>query len=304
MEEPLDPTQFFHEMENSAQEGHLDLLKKQLARWEAGIAGDSITQPDYLGFKPTPQDFENVERALGHSVMFDDHVELIYFMLGRLMKKASRGNSVDVVKYLMDERKSPVTFPAVLISLIAQSFDVLEVFLAHGWDINEPLKYGPILRLLAKSGKEAPIRWCLEHGADPQGCDDKGHRDVLSEAGKYCTVEILRLLAGYGADFSRSNALLRAAERTDKDAVKILEWLLDEAKVPINHVEFEYDPEKSGMRTALHCAVEHGAAECVRYLLQRGIDVNLKNMCGRTARDIAQRMGRTEILETLDANMG
>ena len=148
MAEPLDPTQCFHEMENSAQEGHLDLLKRQLARWEAGITGDSITQPDYLGFSPSPQDFENVEQALGHHVMFSDHIELIYFMLGRLMKKASRGNSVNVVKYLMDERKSPVTFPAVLIGLLAQSFGVLEVFLAHGWDINKPMKENdaPILR--------------------------------------------------------------------------------------------------------------------------------------------------------------
>lgn len=155
-----------------------------------------------------------------------------------------------------------------------------------------------------KTRKEAPIRWCLEHGADPQGCDHKGHRDVLSEAGRRDSVEKLRLLAAYGADFSRSNALLTAAQRTDKDAVKVLEWLLDEAKVPINQSEFEYDSKKAGMRTALHFAVGQDASECVRFLLQRGIDPNLRSLCGRTARDIAQIMRRTEILEILDANTG
>ena len=157
---------------------------------------------------------------------------------------------------------------------------------------------------MVNGGREAQVRWCLEHGADPHGCNDKGYRDVLSEAGRHGTIEKLRLLAAYGADFSRSNALLTAAERTDKDAVKILEWLLDEAKVPINQGEFEYDPEKAGMRTALHCAVGEGATECVRFLLQRDIDVKLKDIHGQTARDIAQSMGRTDILEILDANTG
>ena len=148
------------------------------------------------------------------------------------------------------------------------------------------------------------VRWCLEHGADPNGCSEKGFRDVLSEAGWCGTVEMLQLLAAHGADFSRSNALLSAACRTDKDAVKILEWLLDEAKIPINMGEYEYDAEKAGMRTALHCAVGQGATECVRFLLQRGIDSTLKDIFGRTARDTAQRMGKTEILEILDAKTG
>ena len=153
MAEPLDPTQCFHEMKNSALEDHLDLLKSQLARWEAGITGDSVTQPDYLGFMPTPQDFEEVGLAVGHSVMSRDHIELIYFMLNRLISRAARGNSVNVAKYLIGERKTPATFSAVSVGLVAKSFDVLEVFQAYGWDINKPVKLNdaPILRYVHPS---------------------------------------------------------------------------------------------------------------------------------------------------------
>jgi hypothetical protein len=75
---------------------------------------------------------------------------------------------------------------------------------------------------------EARVRWCLEHGADPNARSDSGYMDVLSHAGQYASVSTLRLLAAYGANFRSSNALHRAAEREGTGQAKALLWLLDE----------------------------------------------------------------------------
>lgn len=99
----------------------------------------------------------------------------------------------------------------------------------------------------------------------------------------------MQLLAAHGANFTRSNALHYAAQREQQ--VEVLQWLLDEEGFPINQREFEYDAElfdirsSQGLGTALHCTVASDALECVRFLLERGIDTSLRDTSGRTARE-------------------
>lgn len=63
------------------------------------------------------------------------------------MIQASRQNHVDVVKYILDERRWPVSRIAVQEAMATRSFGVLEVFQEHGWDINDYVKkrHCPIL---------------------------------------------------------------------------------------------------------------------------------------------------------------
>jgi hypothetical protein len=136
------------EMQRSANHGELAQLQSQLARWEAEITGDSISQADHLGFMPMPAERYEVYGSLGRTYDPDEPVELICIMLNRLMIQASRQNQVDVIKYILDERRWPVSRIAVQRAMATCSFGVLEVFQEHGWDINEPVKFGycPILR--------------------------------------------------------------------------------------------------------------------------------------------------------------
>lgn len=124
--------------------------------------------------------------------------------------------------------------------------------------------------------------------------------DVLSHAGAHASVDTCRLLALHGGDFQRSNALHRAAE-ADGDRVEVLQWLLDDRGVPVNQLDFEYEPYFTGDGSALHCAVRAKSLERVKFLLGRGIDLNLKDPRGRTARDIAHRLGHAEIVVVLEA---
>lgn len=123
-------------------------------------------------------------------------------------------------------------------------------------------------------------------------------------AGGCARLPILRLLHAYGADFRRSNSLHRCAERDNR--VETLQWLLDEAGVPINQRELEYDTElflaHAGceLGTALHCAAWGNTLHCMRFLLERGIDVNIPDMRGRTARDKAMETGHDDAVALLD----
>lgn len=73
------------EMQRSANHGELAQLQSQLARWEAEITGDSISQADHLRFMPMPAERYEVYGSLGRTYDPDEPVELICIMLNRLM---------------------------------------------------------------------------------------------------------------------------------------------------------------------------------------------------------------------------
>ena len=140
-------------MQASASKDDLEQLRSQLTRWEAGITGDSITQFDRLGFWPMPPEREEVCNLLNRTYQYQEPIELLYLMLNRLMLKASIRNQVKVVKYILGERgwrPSPI---AAQKAMATSSFDTLQVFLDHGWDINRPIRgqQGPILAYVIPS---------------------------------------------------------------------------------------------------------------------------------------------------------
>ena len=58
-------------------------------------------------------------------------------------------------------------------------------------------------------------------------------------------------------------------------------------------------PDVSG-RTAIHMAVLHRQMSCVEYLLDRDVHLDVADMLGNTARDIARRLADPEMLHLLD----
>ncbi|KAH8429701.1 uncharacterized protein LDX57_007373 [Aspergillus melleus] len=114
-------------------------------------------------------------------------------------------------------------------ALNGNAFEVLEVFLDHGWNINDPAQENLCPTLGFVTHNETRVRWCLEHGADPNARNRNKYQDVPSQAGRYASVSTLQLLAAHGANFPSSNALQRAAESRFKVRMEALQWLLDEA---------------------------------------------------------------------------
>lgn len=141
------------QMQASAREDNLEQLKSQLAQWEAGIAGDSITQADHLGFFPMPVEKVEVCNLLNRTYHYKEPIELIYLMLNRLMFKASTLNQVKLVKYILEERRWHPSPIAAHNAMATKSWDTLQVFLDHGWDINRPIREGqaPLLAYVIPS---------------------------------------------------------------------------------------------------------------------------------------------------------
>ena len=266
-----------------------------------------------------------------------EDIDPIYFMLNQLMIQAARKNQVKVIRYLLEEWQWPVSRVAIWRAMATYSFAVLELFQEFGWDINEPvsanqcsiLRYAMLCTfifffknlhdtsaLFANRSRrvvnnETCVRWCLTHGAGPNSKNVGKNIDVLTQAGAYAPVPVLELLAMYGGDFRCSNALHRAALgglgfSTEEQRIEVLAWLLQDGRTgtDINQREYEFlwidSWREHSMETALHCAARSNALGCVRFLLEKGIDSELRNSHGQTARDIAVDRGHLEAVKILD----
>jgi ankyrin repeat protein len=178
--------------------------------------------------------------------------------------------------------------PLMRAALLGQRIPMMELLVAHGADVNAEWNgYFPILFAPCETVEPKPIRWLLEHGANPN-CARAGRKypgtaldyvigtygrspqleecmDILSNAGgvtKYDVPPVLDLLRG---------RLDRLAERIDADAGLV-------------HRRFpELDFGSTGARllklrgaTLLHVAAEYGNVETAKLLLERGADVNAR----------------------------
>lgn len=236
----------------------------------------------------------------------------------RLLNASAREGHVDVASYLVSERHALVNAPAVRYAMTRKRWAVMQMFLDRGWwDINQPTEDGntlPILREILPS--ELLVRWCLEHGADPNARSMGRTNHVLGHAAKYLIpVHVLRVLRDVGgADFAQSDALhhaVKAGARTDgseeareRRRVRFLEvmaYLVDEARFPVDQLEWEWDPDMfedirrgEALGTALHCAAKEKCIVAIEFLLKRGAGKDVKDSKGKTAAKVAEEAGFKE----------
>jgi len=178
--------------------------------------------------------------------------------------------------------------PLMRAALFGHRIPMMELLLARGADVNALWNgYYPIIFAPCETVEPLPLKWLLEHGANPN-CNDPQRKypgtaldfvigtygrsaqlgvcmDILAEAGgvtRYNVPPVLDLLRG---------RLDRLAEHLDADPALL-------------HRRFpELDFGSTGARrltlrgaTLLHVAAEYGNAEAARLLLDRGADVNAR----------------------------
>ena len=208
--------------------------------------------------------------------------------------------------------------------------EVVKALLQSGADVNARNKYGwtawmlavknghaellPILRqagAIERGAKEAEliaraeigdlngVQALIQGGADVNVRDESGST-ALIEAARWGHAEVVKSLAGAGADVNADNdgsvspggsgtALMVAASMGNVDLVR----LLIELGADVNRRD-----DNDGL-TALMWAIDGVSLEVVRLLIQSGADVTARSEHGETALVRAARGGRAEAVRIL-----
>lgn len=147
-------------------------------------------------------------------------------------------------------------------------------------------------RMVVGSNELAMVKLLLAHGADP---------NLHLRAERYKAIELAALTAGtdvidalieHGAELQGRQPLQKAACH---GRVDIMEHFLNRG-VDINGIpdnEDVYDDDVVG--TALHTAATYGQKDVVVALLGRRADKGLRNSDGKTALEVAEGKGHTDI---------
>lgn len=174
--------------------------------------------------------------------------------------------------------------------------------------IKQLLSKGANVDARDKSGK-TPLYWTcylgheeaatllLDEKADAN-IRDKTRSTALIEASREGRVKMVRLLLDkrevFKADYKGSLAdVLAAAKGRGAELVK-----------PLRAKKIEIDAADYRGNTALMWAATLGYAKVVALLLSKGADPGIRNSSGMTALDMAEKKGRSEVIDVLTSHKG
>lgn len=157
--------------------------------------------------------------------------------------------------------------------------------------------FSDILSNVATSDDFEWAELCLAHGADPNRNLVDEYKSILAAVAELSSVKMATLLVANGAKVRGSGALILAAE---EGKLELVQYLLDQG-ADIDEVGIEHPMDKryeEDVGSALHRAAYKGHEDITRLLLEKGANVELKDMKGRTALELAHA-GKHEKLEAL-----
>ncbi|RMZ77450.1 hypothetical protein DV738_g4434, partial [Chaetothyriales sp. CBS 135597] len=216
-----------------------------------------------------------------------------------------------VVAYLLSHRLS-FEREYALRAVQKKSYELMEILLTHGWDINDPL--GPSIppALCMVLNDRQMIEWFLSHGADVNAPCKLGITP-LTIAVEVASLDVLHLLFDYGGSVKYGELLhVAASYRRDPDCTAVLQLLLDHG-AEINHLKYRDNYycflrwEVSGVGTPLDDAAASGNEVAVRYLLDQGANPRIRNTCGHLPSEVARRnrhITTAQLLESAMATFG
>ncbi|KAF2756386.1 ankyrin [Pseudovirgaria hyperparasitica] len=211
-------------------------------------------------------------------------------------------HELNIVEYLVHENVvTPDDQYFVELAVRCQTFDILELFLQRGWDINKPLHRNqpPVLWIPLCDGQKQMVKWLLDHGADPNARCAWNYTPA-SQAMLCAPLDLIDYMFSRGADVAYGELLQWAVIRDRPDALEVVKRVVERG-APINKLKYEDEPavflERKifGLGTPLHRAAEDGKADVVRYLLEQGADPLKLDSKGHTARYWADLNGHPSV---------
>ena len=272
------------------------------------VARDAINPLRILIEAAKADDVSLMERALEIAFQPDSR-NSVQHVLDRGLNRAAARNASHVLNYVLDRGADIATLDAGNLMAtdeeIKPSQEVLEILIAHGWNINTRGPRGGSAPLLWQISEYPDlVRWCLDHGAEvdvqdepapvtADGITSRTRRSlpkILGMAVSCGTKESFDMLRARGAPsdaLSLHYAVDRATHSAPKEGSDTNEWytrdmdmtrhLVEDLKLDVNAVKHQLNT----MCTTPLCIVARGAGtkrdyrELVFYLLDNGADLNL-----------------------------
>ncbi|KAL9099816.1 MAG: hypothetical protein Q9163_004739 [Psora crenata] len=219
-----------------------------------------------------------------------------------MLYTATGKDNLHIVKYCL-ENGAAVTDNVLKKLLICRAKKAYIFFLqSKAVDVNHYISwYGDILSNAATANDLDWVRLCLEHGADPNKNLVDEHMRVLAAVAQLASVEMAALLIEHGARVQGSGAIVMAAEEGN---LNMVEMLLDKG-ADIDEIGIEHPTDemyREDMGSALHRAVNGSHRDVVRFLIEKGANVHLKDVLGRTPLDLALARKNNDIVKMLEAS--
>ncbi|RSL41234.1 hypothetical protein CEP54_015886 [Fusarium duplospermum] len=256
--------------------------------------------------------------------------------LSSTLSACVENGKLDLVKYLLEQESAPLTSLSPTKVWPTFSIPLVELLIAHGWDMNQQAPRGPTdrcRRLVDMACHDQDIiTWLVDHGARVDGgeydyeifpqpaplletCALQGSVSTfkyLQERGARLGRRTLHLAAGAAAALGvdpkvEGDSTMDVSEPTEnKEAerkrtkLEMLRFLVEEVKLDVNAMDTDIPHHARHLGTPIcYAASKTNGEAVVRWLLEKGADPNIKNMEGADAGYVAKDHGCEKPLAVL-----